>query len=112
MHIEQTRWGRQAGWVPARPGSLGPGADLVLVFAAGEILKDRSCLEEVMAAYPRARVIGCSTAGEIYDTEVTDDSLVCTAVSFEHTQVAFAQVSMDEAASSFEAGARLARALD
>jgi hypothetical protein len=87
-------------------------ADLALVFGDREIIKDRGCLDEIAAAYPRARVIGCSTAGEICGTEVTDDSLVCTAISFKHTRIDLAQVAMGEVGSSFEAGTRLARALD
>ena len=34
---------------------------------------------------PDAQILGCSTAGEIHGTSVTDDSVSITAVNFEHT---------------------------
>jgi hypothetical protein len=112
MKTEQTRWLGQHGWSPDRPGRLGADADIVLLFGSGKILSDPARLDEVSASYPRAHLLGCSTAGEICGTEVTDDSLVCTAISFEHTRVAVAQVSARDTGGSFEAGASLARSLD
>ena len=57
--------------------------------------------------------MGCSTAGEISDTRVFDDSLVITAIEFEHTQVKGTQVKLDSGnMDSFKAGEKLAKALD
>ena len=62
--------------------------------------------------YPHAHLIGCSTAGEIYGTQVSDDSLVITAVHFEHTRLQAAQRTIGDAESSFQAGAHLAESLE
>jgi len=112
MKTEQTRWTAGKGWEPAFPGTLGTGAHLVLLFGSTSVLKAQNRLEEVKQAYPNAHFLSCSTAGEIYDTSVLDDSLVVTAIHFEGSYVKGARLTLGERTSSFEAGERLARQLD
>ena len=68
-------------------------------------------MESIRKLYPVAHILGCSTAGEICGAEVSDDSLVVTAIHFEHTQVRTAQVSLAANSDSREAGEFLAQAL-
>jgi hypothetical protein len=111
MKLEQVRWDANAGWKPALAGQLGEAAQLLFLFGGTEVLKNRQGFDELRRAYPRAHLIGCSTAGEICDTDVSDDSLVATAVHFEHTTFKLAYVRIEDAQTSAEAGARLAGAL-
>ena len=66
----------------------------------------------IRARFPAAHVLGCSTAGEIAGTQVLDDTFVATAVHFDKTQLASAQIELSAVADSFDAGRRLAQALD
>jgi len=112
MRIEQRKWTEASGWVSRAGGALGEPAQLVLVFGATPILKERRMIEEVKSRHPEAHLIGCSTAGEICGAQVSDDSLVTTAVSFQHTRIEGAQVRLSELGDSFQAGERLAESLD
>ncbi|MBI3765094.1 MAG: FIST C-terminal domain-containing protein [Ignavibacteriales bacterium] len=87
-------------------------AQLVLVFGATPILKDRLHYDYLRKIYPNAHLLGCSTAGEICGTEVTDDSLVVTAIQFEHTRVHGARIKINEVKDSHEAGMRLAKSIN
>jgi hypothetical protein len=87
MQIEQTRWNQDKGWIPAPPGKLRANAKLVLLFGSPACLKQTTWQDDIESAYPNAHRIGCSTAGEIYGTEVTDETLVATAIAFEHTRL-------------------------
>jgi hypothetical protein len=108
MRVEQRQWSPSEGWTgPARLD----GADLVLAFGDPAAIGDPERLHEVRAAYPRAALLGCSTAGEIRETSVLDGALVATAVAFERTRVAAARVRVAGAAGSAAAGERLAAAL-
>jgi len=111
MKIEQSGWTAGPGWTPATPGALGESAQLVLVFAATGLLRDLRHIQDIRQAYPRAHVLGCSTAGEICGTHVFDDSLVATAVHFENTRLQGAKIDLREVPDSFRAGERLALAL-
>jgi hypothetical protein len=112
MQIEQMRWTRDGGWEPTMLGRLGNAAHLVLLFGSTTILKEQLFLDEIKQCYPRAHLLGCSTSGEIYDTQVFDDSLVVTAIQFEDTQIQGVRVKLSDGISSFEAGKRLAKELD
>lgn len=112
MKIEQNRWTEGKGWEPAPPGKLGGSADLVLLFGSRAILKNSTQFDLIRKTFPKAHLMGCSTAGEIYDTQVSDDSLVMTAIQFEHTRINGTRIKIGEVKDSFQAGERLAQSLD
>jgi len=111
MKFEQRVRTRQKGWsLPVGAGLQG-NAQLVVLFAATQILKEKIFFEEVGNMYPGAHLFGCSTAGEICGTSVFDDTLVATAIHFEKTQIMGAQVTLEGTASSFEAGRKLLQSI-
>ena len=111
MQLHQRHWTAKAGWSETPPPWT-EAADLVLIFASREVLGRRDLFEETRRRHPRARLVGCSTAGEICGTRVFDDSLVCTAVKFEHTEIKSAEVHVADHADSYAAGRALAAACD
>ena len=111
MLIEQTRWIKDQGWMPEHTGKLGVKANLVLLFGSPACLRETAWQEDIKKAYPNAHQLGCSTAGEIFGTEVRDETLVATAISFKHTNLHVAQVVLEEGMDSFHAGQKLAQAL-
>jgi hypothetical protein len=96
-------------WNPA--STPADAAQLALVFTSVQQLADPATWERLRALHPQARIVGCSTAGEILGDSVQDDSLVCTGVRFERSQVALASVRLDEAEGSAALGALLAARL-
>jgi len=82
----------------------------LLVFGATHLLRGSGPYAEACAAFPGAFRFGCSTAGDIFGTQVSDDSLVVTAVRFAATRIA--GVSTSGLEDSFGAGERLAGELD
>lgn len=109
MRVEQSVWQQRTGWTGG--GTVGPSAALVLAFGAREVLKTAPLVAEVRSRYPHACIVGCSTAGEISGSAVTDNSLVCTAIAFDHAEVRLASVELDGAVDSFACGERLASQL-
>jgi hypothetical protein len=112
MKVDQHRWAEATGWESGPPGELAESAQLVLLFGNTAILKEKKQLDKIKTAYPKAHLLGCSTAGEICGTQVTDDSLVATAVNFEFSQLKGAQVKLGNVGNSFQAGEHLAGSLD
>ncbi|GDX82780.1 hypothetical protein LBMAG42_45910 [Deltaproteobacteria bacterium] len=111
MLIEHNRWTEARGWESGPLGRLGEGAQLVLLFGSRALLGREGQVNDVQRAFPGAHVVGCSTAGEIHGTEVSDDSLVLTAVRFEHTRVATAKTRIEGSTDGYGAGRRLGRSL-
>jgi len=111
MKIEQTKWNAAAGWTPAPTGRLAESAQLVLVFGATAILRTPALVAPITQFYPKAHILGCSTAGEICGTEVLDETLVVTAVQFEKSKIRHAQIGLAAAGDGFAAGEVLAQQL-
>src|SRR5262245_11134069 len=110
MRIEQIHWHRQS-WEPAPFGNLTQ-AQLVLLFGSPTALRVSTAIQQLQAAYPQADLFGCSTAGEIMGTSVSDEGLVATAVHFEHTVLQGRRLILQEGMTSFQAGEVLAQQFD
>ena len=120
MQIQQRTWTIANGWSGARHGgcseyagdSVDRSMQLVLVFGSPSSLKQPGWHDQLRQFYPHARLLGCSTAGEIVGTQVRDDGLVATAIGFEKTQVRTAAIVLFPGESSFAAGQRLGAAIE
>ncbi|MDD5389340.1 MAG: FIST C-terminal domain-containing protein [Gallionellaceae bacterium] len=95
--------------------ALAPLADispnLVLVFAAPMFFTDAAFAAELARAFPQARRLALSTAGEISSQGVSDNSIVVTAIRFEHIHFKVASTDFTGMDDSAAAGQRLAEQL-
>jgi hypothetical protein len=108
MKIEQTRWTKSGGWEPRSQRLLGDRAQLVLLFGGMPLVTLPALMDEIKTAYPSADLLGCSTAGEIFDTQVTDDALVVTAIEFKETKVRGFDAQLTAGQGGYEVGRDLA----
>lgn len=111
MKIEQKKWTAEGGWKTYSEGTLAEPPELVLVFGGNAPLKDKARFDEIRSWYPSAHILSASTAGEIIKTEVSDDTLVLTAVKFEKTTLQFSEASITKTEESEDVGKQLTKAL-
>ena len=111
MKIEQKKWTAENGWKTLSDTHLAESPELVLIFGSGEPLKNKALFDEARSWYPKSHIISVSTAGEIIKTEVSDDTLVLTAIKFEKTKLQFSEVNIAQAEESEEAGKKIGSAL-
>jgi hypothetical protein len=76
------------------------------------LIETGELVSELRGQFKGAAILGCSTSGEIVGNTVVDDSVIATAVDFEHTRLRTASVQIAEARSSYEVGQELARQLN
>lgn len=105
MLIEQLQWTQAEGWSVTRAA---PTVDPQLVLYFGAHTGLEQAVPVLRERYPGARLLGCSTAGEICGTRVLDDSVVVTAIQFEHSTIQTAYRSIPDADDSAAVGAQLA----
>lgn len=87
-------------------------AQLVLAFGSRTAIRNQEVRSALNLAFPKADVIGCTTSGEIMDTEIHDDSLCVTAIEWEKTPLALVSDNIGNFADSRDAGAQLAAKID
>jgi hypothetical protein len=83
----------------------------VVLFGASSLADQPDPIHDVVRIYQDCSVVGCSTSGEIYGSQIKDGTLVGAVVDFDRTIVRSASAPVDSTASSFRAGASLARGL-
>jgi hypothetical protein len=107
MQVETLSFTEQGGWsAPFRP--LDSPRTLLIVFGFSGLTDDPAPLKALFAAYPTAKVVGCSTAGEIAGDVVRDDSISAAVVRFDATELRTASAIIAAPADCAPAGRAIA----
>jgi hypothetical protein len=99
-----------------RTGSIPGGFDfqkaqLVLAFGDPALVTDASLFSHIRSLFPGAAIVSSSTAGEILQENVHDNSLVVTAIQFEKTRILCRVSNIKQHGSSYTTGVHLMKAL-
>lgn len=81
---------------------------LVLCFGNKAILKNQDIINAICNKFKNAQIVFSSTAGEISNRLVTENSLVITAISFQKSKIIAKKINIKNNKDSFEAGFNLA----
>lgn len=111
MQLHQFTHNLETGWSQKKLPSLEGDGQLVLVFGAPAYAEMPQALLELTKQYPKAVIIGCSTAGEIEGATVHDSSLSVAAIGFKKTKVRLATAKLDEIKMSKNTGTQIAKQL-
>lgn len=84
---------------------------LVLCFGGKKVLENKNIYAIVKDQFPAAEITLCSTAGEIYQDIVLENSLVAVALHFEKTTICTASVNIADYRNSFDAAVSLGNKL-
>lgn len=111
MKTEQSIYSESNGWVKKSEHEMSKLTQLVFLFGNRNLLNKQQHIDFVRKAYPTAQLVGCSTAGEIYQEEVYNDNIICTAVWFENSNIEIAKETISSMEDSFIVGEKLAAKL-
>lgn len=107
MKTLQLKFTPNEGWVKPNNPSESFEADLIFAFGSTQLIKEGIALAALKAQHPNAIFMGGSSAGEIYDTSVLDDTIIATLVKFEKTKIKQVSLSVKEVADSYQVGKTL-----
>lgn len=85
---------------------------LVMAFGNRFLLSDVSIFKDIQSEFPNANIVTCSSAGEIIDIEVFEESISLIAIEFEKTTIKSEVVSIKDSTNSYGAGKSLAEKFD
>ncbi len=103
MKVVTTNYKKHRGWSIPLPDADSP-QTLVLVFGASSFTTDLEPFIELKHKYPNSIIAGCSTAGEIIDDLILDQSLVVSITQFKHTHLCFYAVPISDMKQSLQTG--------
>lgn len=90
---------------------VGLNPNLILVFSNRELLQESNIGQEIRQAFPQAILAGCSTAGEIGQSMVKENTASITFIEFEKTEIIYRERQINDAAESLSSGAALIESL-
>jgi hypothetical protein len=109
MHSQQITWNPQAGWTPVKAELRN--ASLVFYFGTRQMLACGARFNELRAMFPAAHILGCSTGGQINNSDVCDDEIVAAAIGFDATGLRLVCQDISDARQSRSCGEIVGRAL-
>jgi len=86
-------------------------ANLFLLFVSPNFKAKVEVLKSLNDLFPSAIIVGCSTAGEIHDVTVQDDTITLTAIQMEKVTIKKVSVGIKDMDLSFQAGQEVAQKL-
>jgi len=109
MHSQQITWNLQAGWSPVAtdPEKVA----LVFYFGTREVLACGQRYRELREMFPAAHILGCSTGGQINNSDVNDDGIVAAAIRFDSTRLRLIYQDVIDASQSWNCGETIGKAL-
>lgn len=110
MKIATVTYKSDTGWSEPLP-DLDSKNTMVLVFGAPEFMEKDQPFQELKQKYSTAVIAGCSTAGEIYNDMIYDNSLIVSITKFQNTDIRLHTIPVISAEDSFDAGKQVAEGL-
>lgn len=105
MKAQTQFWTQRTGWfAPSAPLDR---AQLVVYFGPRAMLGDPDHYSAMVARFPGAHIVGCSTGGQIADGDVNDDALNVLAMKFDATTLRVASRHISDSTSSRVCGEAL-----
>lgn len=112
MELSTFQYKPQKGWTVGRFPDWDSDNTLVLIFASPACCNNPEPIQELASFYQKAKIAGCSSAGEIFQDSLEDESLSVAVVRFENTEIRQAQADVSRAKQSFQAGEQIAEQLN
>lgn len=110
MHLE-TFSHSSTGWSMPFP-DMDSEQTLVIVFGAREYSETPAPILELISAYPKSHIVGCSSSGEIFGTEIFDKSLSVAIARFEKASLRTTLAHIERPEESYACGERIANDLN
>src|SRR5260221_2390347 len=109
MHSRQLTWNPHAGWTPFKAEA--EKVSLVFYFGTRQMLACGKRFSELREMFPAAHILGCSTGGQINNSDISDDEIVAAAISFDATRLQLVRQDISDAQQSRNCGEAIGRAL-
>ncbi len=112
MQVETLQYTVENGWSTPTFPDMDSENTLLFVFCAPEFFKDQAQIKLLAKQYPKSKMIGCSTAGEIYGPSVLDNSISVAIAKFEKTQLKLITSTLENGKDSFQVGEEISKNLN
>lgn len=111
MKLFTAQYAVKTGWTSPLQADFDSPNTLLIIFGPSDLDMLRPAITELRKTYARSVWIGSSTAGEIFGSSLTDNSLTISLIRFEKTAIAVANCEVHQGVNSQDAGRSIAKQL-
>ncbi len=111
MKVELIQYTEAGGWQPQSFPDFDSEQTLVLVFASPSFIDKAAPIENLAKHYPKSKIIGCSSAGEIMGPNVYDASIVVAIIKFDKTKIKITKAPLKSMKDSLQSGKEVSKSL-
>lgn len=112
MKLETIQYIKGTGWSVSSFPELDSENTLIVIFSAPEFINDTKPIDELVKHYPTSKIIGCSSAGEISQAKLLDQSISIAIIKFEKTPIKIIKANISSSEDSYKVGKEIASELD
>ena len=109
--IRKTYLYENSSWNDSLDGTLDSLNTLVICFGSSEYDLIKTGMDEIYHVFKNSIIIGCSTAGEIYNNELYENSLSIAVIKFEKSMIKLETHKLNSSEESYDVGIDLANNL-
>lgn len=91
--FDKNQWSKYSGDLLEKEYSL---VNVVFVYGHTDIVKREDNFKDIKEKYPNARIVGCSTSGNVMEASLTNYELTATAVYLEKSSIEISSISFNE----------------
>lgn len=110
-NIETFMYQKKSGWTCKEFPNLDSEETLVLIFASRDYEDNQAPFDQLLEFYPTSKIMGCSTAGEIFDDGIYDQSVVVAVIKIPGIKVKLAHETLGELKTSEKIGEEITKKL-
>jgi hypothetical protein len=111
MELVTFKYIHNNGWSIESFPKLDSDNTLILIFAAPDYFDNPAPIKELAENYPKSKMIGCSSAGEILGANIIDKSLSVAIICFKKTEIKIVKRDGNSLDDSFKTGIDVAKQL-
>ncbi|KTD66025.1 FIST N domain protein [Legionella santicrucis] len=104
MEIKTFQFFKNKGWSLKKFPELDSANTLVLIFSAPEFYDFHEPILQLAEFYSQSKIVGCSTAGEIFGNYLFDHSIAVVVAKFAHTTLKIAKALVNQSNESKNTG--------
>lgn len=112
MEIQTFYYNEAKGWSVSCFPDMDSENTLILVFADPKFIDKHCPLTQLSSHYSQSHIVGCSTAGAIYEAMILDRSLSIAVIKFNKSSFRVVKTEIENAEDSFQAGKHIVTLLD
>lgn len=112
MHVETFCYKAGSGWsVPQFP-DLDSEQTFVVVFFGTSFVQNTQPIDELVKAYPKSIIMGCSSCGEVYNDQLLEQGITVAVSRFEYSRLRFASAPILDFPDTYDAAESVVKELE